>query len=375
MKKKVFLFLSLFSAAASLSAQGIANGYYRFQNCVTERYLTVIDNRASFNTTSTEPDLRALHTYADFDGKIVSDPGSIIYVEHESGGYDLHAQGVSTYGMVQQYVQARESDKYDGAYQAYASKSGVTYYICDPDEGVDNGPVTTNYRPNSHWYVLPVTTEGDNYFGIRPTCEHDGKYYQPFYASFPFSFASEGMKAYYVTKYGNDMAVLEEIKEDVIPGGMPVIIECSTPDPTTNRLNLLTSAGSKPSDNILSGTYFMCTTPAAHRNVVENDATIRMVGVTESGELGLITVDPSEAQYVPANTSYLKVAADAETELRFVDEEEFTSGISEVTVDASTAVKQGVYTLTGVKVADGDKLPADLPSGVYIVGGKKVVVR
>ena len=208
MKKKVFLFLSLFSAAASLSAQGIANGYYRFKNCVTERYLTVIDNRASFNTTSTEPDLYALRTYADFDGKVVSDPGSIIYVEHESGGYDLHAQGVSTYGMVQQYVQARESKDYEGAYQAYASKSGVTYYICDPDEGVDEGPVTTNWRPNSHWYVLPVTTEGDNYFGIRPTCEHDGKYYQPFYASFPFSFASEGMKAYYVKKYVVDLFVI-----------------------------------------------------------------------------------------------------------------------------------------------------------------------
>lgn len=374
MRKKVFLFLSLFSAAASLSAQGIATGYYRFQNCVTERYLTVIDNRASFNSSTTKPDLRALYTYKDFDGNIVSNPGSIIYVEKESGGYDLHAQGVSTYGMVEQYVQAAKSREYDGAYQAYASASGVTYYICDPDDG-DEGPITTNDRSRSHWYVLPVTTDGDNYFGIRPTCEHEGKYYQPFYASFPFSFASEGMKAYYVSKYGNDMAVLEEYKEEVIPGGMPVIIECSTAEPTTNRLNLLTSAGSKPSDNILSGTYFMCTTPAAHRNVVENDATIRMIGVTESGKLGLVKVSAEEAQYVPANTSYLKVASDAETELRFVNDDEFTSGISEVTVDAAPAAKSGVYTLTGVKVADGDKLPVDLPAGVYIVGGKKVVVR
>ena len=44
------------------------------------------------------------------------------------------------------------------------------------------------------------------------------------------------------------------------------------------------------------------------------------------------------------------------------------AGINTPTID--TATKQGIYTLSGVKL-DGDM--KDLPKGVYIVNGKKVV--
>lgn len=49
------------------------------------------------------------------------------------------------------------------------------------------------------------------------------------------------------------------------------------------------------------------------------------------------------------------------------------TGISTVSADAERAVPQGVYNLQGVRVAD--KLGAGLPKGIYIVNGRKVVIK
>ena len=100
-----------------------------------------------------------------------------------------------------------------------------------------------------------------------------------------------------------------------------------------------------------------------------------MLGVTSTGELGMVA--KPDVDYVPANTAYLVVPEGTPSELRLVDEDEFeaTVGITEVETETKTEAMGGVYTLAGVKVAEGTTLPSNLPSGVYIVGGKKVVVK
>ena len=375
MRNKVILSLALFAATGAASAQDFANGYYRFQSAVTDRYIVVIDNRGSVDIMSTTADLGAVHTYRGFDENIVSNPGSIIYVERHGEGYDLHAQGVSTYDLVGYYLRIRRSRTNDNAYWAYATSSGMTSYINDEVWDGDEGYVGTNDSNGRDWYILPVETQGDNYFGVRPTCSADGLYYQSFYASFPFSFASEGMKAYYVSQCGNGMAVLKEYTGGVVPASMPLIIECSSDQPTNNRLNLLTDEVQAPSDNSLTGVYFNTPLPYGHVNQVANDpATMRLLGLTSEGKLGMVA--KPEVDFVPANAVYLSVPEGTASELRFVSEDEFTAGINDITVDEPvSAAKSGVYTLTGVKVADGNTLPDGLPAGVYIVGGKKVVVR
>ena len=375
MRNKVILSLALLAATGAASAQDFANGYYRFQSAVTDRYIVVIDNRGSVDIMSTTADLGAVHTYRGFDENIVSNPGSIIYVERHGEGYDLHAQGVSTYDLVGYYLRIRRSRTNDNAYWAYATSSGMTSYINDEVWDGDEGYVGTNDSNGRDWYILPVETQGDNYFGVRPTCSADGLYYQSFYASFPFSFASEGMKAYYVSQFGNGMAVLKEYTGGVVPASMPLIIECSSDQPTNNRLNLLTDEVQAPSDNSLTGVYFNTPLPYGHVNQVANDpATMRLLGLTSEGKLGMVA--KPEVDFVPANAVYLSVPEGTASELRFVSEDEFTAGINDITVDEPvSAAKSGVYTLTGVKVADGNTLPDGLPAGVYIVGGKKVVVR
>ena len=371
--KKVFCALSLFVAASASYAQTIPDGYYRFQNQATERYIVVVDNRGSVDIFSTSADLGAIHTFSDFEGNVISNPGSIIYAKAGGDGYDLQSQGASTYKMVGYYLRIRKTRDNDNTYWAYATNSGMTSYINDAIWDTDEGQVGTNDSRGRKWYLHPVSAEGDNYFGVRPSCEVDGKYYQPFYADFPFSFYSSGMKAYYVSDYGGDMAVLKEYTGETVPRNMPMIIECSAAEPTGNRLDLLTSSPAVPSDDILTGTYFNNSWPTSHINRVENDpATIRLLGVTSDGKLGFVA--KPDVDYVPANTAYLKVAPGTADELRLVTEEEFiASGISEVESGSDADAPAGVYTLMGVKVADGTTLPANLPSGVYIVGGKKVV--
>ena len=376
---KRILFALSFLAGASVSSisQTLPDGYYRLQNQATGRYIVVVDNRGSVDIFSTSADLGAIHTFADFEGNVVSNPGSIIYAKAGGDGYDLQAQGVSTYSMVGYYLHIRETRDNDNTYWAYASKSGMTSYINDAYTTEEEGRVSTNDSRTRKWYIYPVSVEGDNYFGVRTSCEVGGKYYQPFYAAFPFTFYSDDMKAYYVSKFGGDMAVLKEYTGGELPKSMPMIIECSSSEPTGNRLNLLASTTAAPaSDNVLSGTYFNNSWPVNHINRVENDpATIRMLGVTSTGELGMVA--KPDVDYVPANTAYLVVPEGTPSELRLVDEEEFeaTVGITEVETEAKAEAKGGVYTLAGVKVAEGTTLPSNLPSGVYIVGGKKVVVK
>lgn len=372
MVKKVFFSLSLIVAASAAYAQKIPGGYYRLKSAETGRYAVVMDNRGDVDMSSTSVDLGAIHSFKDFEGNIVSNPGSIIYARIVGNGYDLESQGASTYDMVGYNIRIRESRNTSGAYWAYGQKSGYTIYIGDVNTNSEEGVLVDN-DPYHDWYILPVEASGDNYFGINPSYEVDGKYYQPFYAAFPFSFYSEGMKAYYVSQYGGDMAVIKEYTGETLPESMPMIIECSSAEPTNNRLDLLTSSPAVASDNILSGTYFNNSWPSNHRNRVENDpATIRLLGVTSDGKLGFVA--KPDVDYVPANTAYLKVAPGTADELRLVTEEEFiASGISEVESGSDADAPAGVYTLTGVKVADGATLPANLPSGVYIVGGKKVV--
>ena len=51
------------------------------------------------------------------------------------------------------------------------------------------------------------------------------------------------------------------------------------------------------------------------------------------------------------------------------------TGISDITTDGAEGTRmEGVYNLNGQKVSDGDSTD-NLPKGIYVVGGRKVVVR
>ena len=98
MRKSILLAL-LFCTINCALAQLNGNGYYRVQNKQTQRYIRVIDNKGSVNLATTNADLGALETVKPFE-RVVSDPASIIYIEKAGDGYNLKAQGTSSYNII-----------------------------------------------------------------------------------------------------------------------------------------------------------------------------------------------------------------------------------------------------------------------------------
>lgn len=372
---KRFVFSALLLALASVSfAQLNGDGYYRVRNYATDRYIILCDNKGKIDVSTTSADLGAVELWKNFSN-VVSDPGSILYIQKtSSGGYRLKGQGTDTYAIIGHDLLLKQNK--DGkTYKAYQTLNGNYVYLSDSETtNVEDGVMSTGYVGANYqnWYILPVSAEADEYFGVTPTIEmQDGSFYSSFYASFPFDFASSGMTAYYIRLVDNDIAVIDEIKDGKVPAATPVIIKCSSKDPSANKLNIRSNSASKITSNALKGVYF--NNKWRRNRTAYNKETMRILGVNANGELAFLSPD---LDYVPANSSYLNVPAGTPSELRILTNEEYqaeTSGISSVTNGAT--VSEAVFTLFGVKVADSCDELSKLPKGIYIVGGKKIINR
>lgn len=367
------LSLSLSSIAV---AQTVDNGYYRVQNYGSARYCYLTDNKGSVSSSTTSVDCAAIELWKNPERKI-SDPSSVIYIKKVGSQYDLQAQGTTTHSIIGQYVNLYYRAQYD-AYLCGGTSSGMTKYLTDgeassSDDGWMCDGITGLDEKYRHWILHPVTLSDDEYFGVKPEVNVDGVYYKSFYAGFPFAVASEGMKLLYVTRVEDGQAVIAEVKDGKVPASTPIIVVCSSDDPFNNRLDIGDNNASKPAGSLLGGNYFM-RKGGRHENLTPfNPATMRLLGLTAEGKIGFIT--PNEA-YIPANSAYLNVPEGTPAELLMVTEDEFTSGIAEIDAEtASPRVDNVVYTLSGVKVAADKDNVGELPAGIYIVGGKKIVVK
>ena len=321
-------------------AQVLANGYYRIQNYKTQRYVYVTDDKGKLNYATTTADMYAIQLWLGFD-KASSDPATVCYAQQIDGSkYDIKAQGTGIYEIIQSHVNLRKNN--DGTFYAYGSKDGLTKYLgdgeqADCDEGVMSGETSGEYRK---WWIKPINTSSDNYFGVKGEIATGGKYYNAFYAEFPFTFASTGMKAYYITKVDRGMAVMKELTGGVA-GETPVIVETSSNQPVNCKLNIGASTAAKPTDNQLVGVYFDNSMKSHYNRVAFNPATMRMLGITSEGKLGYIT--PS-LDFIPANHNYLKVPAGTPSELRLVTEQEYNDYIASLA--QSITMSQTAATLT-----------------------------
>ena len=352
--------------ALSMAAQSYpASGYYRVQNVESGQYITITDTEGKLNFSASDADLGALRTWGNFNSDhVVSNPASVIYVERQgdTDAYDLMSQGTGAYAIVQHYLRVKPYS--DGTYGAFASMSGITKYIYEylsdysddyREIGVTNFSAT---QKSQRWNILPISSTNDaNYFGVKPTVKVGSSWYKSFYAAFDFNFASTGMSAYFVSKVdeAKGVAVYEQVTDDVAKG-TPLIIKCSSDQPSANRLNLLPTKGRAIAGNKLTGVYFCSTlvgtetkaTSASHVDCVEYDeSTMRVLGVTSDGSLGFIKApesalvvatgnyrkQPMTFKCIPANTAYIKVSAGAPAELKLVTPEEYGQA-SAVTITA-----------------------------------------
>jgi hypothetical protein len=199
------------------------------------------------------------------------------------------------------------------------------------------------------------------------------------------------MHIYYASKVVGSEVIMKEI-EGEIPAHFPVIIECTSPNPSDNRIELLTSTAAQAPENKLDGTYF-CNGARPRESVdaykLFDAATMRVFTVSDDK---LIATNDAQDRLkktrvfnpenpgsltkiwgycIPENTSYL--VADAKTQA--VLSVNFNGdGIDDIIADKKDKSVEGVYSMSGTLLRKTNDVKG-LPAGLYIVNGEKVVLK
>lgn len=439
------LFLSFF-ASLSASAQLNGSGYYRIKNKVTGKYATLASNEMSyqkvvdgigggnlfkdtnlFGGTPKNPSkngayptvIAKMGCYLENDIRQVDDgalnTASVFYLEKNGSQYNLKGEGTDLKHITTGQYSASITVDFPGFYTniksvgnnlyniyILVSASFVTvgnYYFCD-NVGTFGIEKDASAKDEAKWYIEPATT-----FNVKPlekVKDKAGHYYTTLCVDFPFSIPSAGstvLAAYTVTgKDAEGNAVLSQLS-GVIPGGTPVILECSSAEEATNILNIETTtapANKSCADgavvssdgNCLQGRYFNA--PAAtyqyknYLNQVNNPTTAnfttdgnkltndksnyRVLNCVD-GVVGFYKLKSATAT-MGANKAFLNIKdlpeVSAATAKRFsIETSGETTAIIGIHQDAGK--NEVIYDLQGRRV--------EHPShhGLYIVNGKKVV--
>lgn len=390
MKNFALTILTLF-ALMPAKAQDIKDGYYRVWNFMTERYVYIVDNRGSVNLSTTDADLNAIELWKYLD-KAISRPCTVMYFKHIDGRqYDILSQGTGISKIMDNmYVSIRKvtDQTAPNTYLAYGSRSGATKYLADGglktkyEDGVMSTNVTDEkYKQFRYWYITPINENTDHYFGILPTVQNGSRHYHAFFADFPFSLKSSGMKLFYITKVDKGMAVKAEVPAGAtVPASSPILVECSAAQPTDNRLVLGGTPTYSLSGNMLRGVMFNNPAQDKHNNQTRFDAgTMRVLGNMADGSLGFVK---SKETFLPANSSYLLLPQNGQQypdEIKIVTQDEYdaaTSGIDDITEDTGNATVN-VYNCQGILLKQNatKEFISTLSSGMYIIGKKKILIK
>lgn len=388
MKKR--LFLLLLGCVTMLGAQAQLNGagYYRVKNVTSGRYMSLSDDHSrgvDFN--SCTADCGAMQTSKIMDN-IYSDPGSIFYLDHISGvSYNVVGQGTSLHDIINYYIYISPVGSY---YKIYQEQKGQRVTLSDLDDVEEDESYVATTGGKTTWYITPLNTT-DNYIGVKPTISVGDKHYAAVFTGYPYTLGA-GMKAYYINKVieKEGVVIIKELT-GTIPAKTPVLIECSSTDISKNQITPVLNSVAVPSDNVAKGVYFCLGDRwSAHYNSTKFDpSTMRVLSLNTYGNLAVSTstqnlktvmIEPKGADgkhltitAIPANSWYIPVSSSAPSELKLVTAEQYATGIKDITVKPASLYN--VYTLEGVQIKKNATSISDLHPGIYIINGKKVVIK
>lgn len=391
--KKIILFLLALTPLVA-DAQFSGTGFYRAQNTDTDRYLVIVDNKSAGRVGTAGVDVKLIKAMKPFEKYVVSNPGSVCYIEQvsKSGSTytcNLSSQGrtlSSGNGMALKLQGTGDPKKYkltgsQGSYNAIISDA----YDDEDEEEITDLLVASGERP--FWNILPITSSSACYFGVKgEVAAADGKQWTSMYAAFAFqSDNATNTKVYTISKVGNGYAALKEAT-GIVPKNTAVLFCCTSAAPVDNTLTLYASGGNSVGSNLLDGVYFcndVKDSPSSdvkHRNVTYYDAnTMRVLGLDSDGKPAFVkgTADnvvvgtqkggEPGVLFLPANKAYLKVPAGSPDVIKIVTEEEYaTLGIHDILMDNKGDGRY--YDLQGRQVENPTH-------GLYIVNGRKVLVK
>lgn len=388
MKKRLFLLLLGCATMLGAQAQLSGAGYYRVKNVSSGRYMSLSDDHSrgvDFN--SCTADCGAMQTSKIMDN-IYSDPGSIFYLDHIDGvSYNVVGQGTSLHDIINYYIYISPVGSY---YKIYQEQKGQRVTLSDLDDVEEDESYVATTGGKTTWYITPLNTT-DNYIGVKPTISVGDKHYAAVFAGYPYTLGT-GMKAYYINKViENEGVVIIKELTGTIPAKTPVLIECSSTDISKNQITPVLNSDAVPSDNLAMGVYFCLGDRwSAHYNSTKFDpSTMRVLSLNTYGNLAVSTstqnlktvmIEPKGADgkhltitAIPANSWYIPVSSSAPSELKLVTAEQYATGIKDITVKPASLYN--VYTLEGVQIKKNATSISDLHPGIYIINGKKVVIK
>lgn len=388
MKKKLFLLLLGCATMLGAQAQLSGAGYYRVKNVSTGRYMSLSDDHSrgvDFN--SCTADCGAMQTSKIMDN-IYSDPGSIFYLDHIGGvSYNVIGQGTSLHDIINYYIYISPVGSY---YKIYQEQKGQRITLSDLDDVEEDESYVATTGGKTTWYITPLN-KIDNYIGVKPTISVGDKHYAAVFTGYPYTLGA-GMKAYYINKVieKEGVVIIKELT-GTIPAKTPVLIECSSTDISKNQITPVPSSVAVPSDNVAKGVYFCLGDRwSAHYNSTKFDpSTMRVLSLNTYGNLAVSTstqnlktvmIEPKGADgkhltitAIPANSWYIPVSSSAPSEMKMVTAEQYATGIKDITVKPASLYN--VYTLEGVQIKKNATSISDLHQGIYIINGKKVVIK
>ena len=388
MKKRLFLLLLGCATMLGAQAQLSGAGYYRVKNVSSGRYMSLSDNQSrGVDFTSCTADCGAMQTSKIMDN-IYSDPGSIFYLDHIDGvSYNVVGQGTSLHDIINYYIYISPVGSY---YKIYQEQKGQRVTLSDLDDVEEDESYVATTGGKTTWLITPLNTT-DNYIGVKPTISVGDKHYAAVFAGYPYTLGT-GMKAYYINKViENEGVVIIKELTGTIPAKTPVLIECSSTDISKNQITPVLNSDAVPSDNLAMGVYFCLGDRwSAHYNSTKFDpSTMRVLSLNTYGNLAVSTstqnlktvmIEPRGADgkhltvtAIPANSWYIPVSSSAPSELKLVTAEQYATGIQDITVKPASLYN--VYTLEGVQIKKNATSISDLHPGIYIINGKKVVIK
>ena len=289
--------------------------------------------------------------------------------------------------------------KVDPSGTAYnpANPTGTAHNDYDGTEAkfdfVNNNTTDEYFGPE-----LPVTgdaamwilekVDDTNYFGVKPSANmkgRDGKYYTTLYVDFPFKIVGD-VKAYTIegvdakNAQGYYFAKVKELAQqgDVVPAQTAVVLECNSTNPADNQLLPTGDEKPKTSNNRLCGTFFggsingLTVKDGAGNDYNVTHDNIRAFNINTADSrnpIGFYKVK-NNVTNIPGNKAFLVLTSTEAQAKSFVLEFEDggTTGI-ETIENSKRSTDDGVYyDLQGRRVENPTR-------GIYIVNGKKVVIK
>lgn len=419
MKKTLLTALIAFMALPTMAQ---FEGFYHIRNKgAAGRYISIKNNKVEKRAkeveivagTEIEISIWSLQTVKD----PTTDPGSVIYISGSTSDLSLEGQGMKTRELLKRSKKEFKLQNQGSSLCSEVTQSAVSIiaYLADNYDAeigddaevliIAGSKTTDRYKSYKAWKIIKIDNK-EEFFAADPKLKIGNKYYTTLYTSFAYELP-DGVKAYYVDahEYEKVVSPVAELKEITgkVPAATPVILECTSDKIEDNILKPIagSAAPSAVKGNQLKGIYFCGylhinnkEEPFAQekwytnewKNVTEyNSETMRVLGKDAEGNLALIPATDNElvvtdlGKYLPANKAYFtiseKEAEATKNGIKLLSKADFDTATAIQSVVSKTATeKSGIYTLTGARVAEGNSTEG-LTKGIYIINGKKVVVR